>query len=83
MNRRNADYIMRCNPRSGYPLVDDKVLTKELAGKNGVPVPALYGVFEHQRDIASLDQFIKGRSEFVVKPARGAGGGGIILITDH
>ena len=28
MNERNADYIMRFNPRRLYPLVDDKLLTK-------------------------------------------------------
>ena len=31
INKRNADYILIYNPRSLYPLVDDKLLTKKLA----------------------------------------------------
>ena len=81
MNRRNAAYSLRCNPRSGYPLVDDKVLTKELARKHGIPAPSLYAVIERQHDISRLEQYLGEHSEFVVKPARGAGGAGIVLIT--
>ena len=38
MNRRNAEYIMRYNPRSAFPLVDDKRLTKQLAKEHSIPV---------------------------------------------
>ena len=38
MNRRNAEYIMVQNARSAYPSVDDKVLTKRLAEKFGIPI---------------------------------------------
>ena len=31
MNRRNVSYISRYNPRHLFPLVDDKLQTKELA----------------------------------------------------
>ena len=44
LNERNADYIMRLNPRRFYPRVDDKALTKELALKAGMAVPDRYGV---------------------------------------
>jgi len=83
MNRRNGDYIMRCNPRARYPLVDNKVLTKRLADQHGVPTPALYHVIEHHGDLAGMDAAINDRKRFVVKPARGAGGSGIVLITDR
>ena len=36
MNGRNGDYIMMCNARKLYPLVDDKLLTKELAQRAGL-----------------------------------------------
>jgi alpha-L-glutamate ligase-like protein len=62
--------------------VDDKVLTKRLAEKFGIPTPELYTVVEKQGSIADLPRVLEGLSEFVVKPARGSGGSGIILITD-
>lgn len=83
MNRRNGDYIMRCNPRARYPLVDNKVLTKRLAEQHGVPTPTLYHVIEHHGDIAGMNAALGDRKRFVVKPARGTGGSGIVLITDR
>ncbi|MBN2700475.1 MAG: alpha-L-glutamate ligase-like protein, partial [Methylothermaceae bacterium] len=84
MNRRNAEYIMRYNPRRFYPLVDDKLQTKRLAMEAGVAVPELYGVVEIQRQIKSLHDKLRGYSEgFVVKPAHGSGGEGILVITGH
>ncbi|GAB4363172.1 MAG: alpha-L-glutamate ligase-like protein [Methylohalobius crimeensis] len=84
MNRRNAEYIMRYNPRRFYPLVDDKLQTKRLAMEAGVAVPELYGVVEIQRQIKSLHGKLRGYSEgFVVKPAHGSGGEGILVITGH
>ncbi|MFQ5961122.1 MAG: alpha-L-glutamate ligase-like protein [Candidatus Methylomirabilales bacterium] len=83
MNRRNAEYIMRCNPRQAFPLVDDKVRTKRLAESHGVPTPPLYLVIEHHGDISGLSTALGDLREFVVKPARGAGGSGIVLIVDR
>lgn len=82
MNRRNAAYVMVHNARSAYPFVDDKVLTKRLAEKFGIPTPEVYAVIENHGSIASLPRLLEGLREFVVKPARGAGGSGIILIRD-
>jgi alpha-L-glutamate ligase-like protein len=83
MNRRNAEYIMRFNRRSSFPLVDDKLLTKQLALKHGIPTPPLYHVVSHHGDIAGFDKALADRQQFVLKPARGGGGSGIILITDR
>jgi len=83
MNRRNADYIMACNPRSAFPLVDDKVLTKGLAEKYQVPTPRVYHVIEHQGDIIQFEKKFAQYGEFALKPARGAGGSGIVLIKEH
>jgi len=82
MNSRNADYIMRWNPRSSYPIVDNKLLTKELAGKHQIPTPELYYVVEQHGGIEGLETALGGRREFVVKPARGTGGSGIVLVKD-
>jgi alpha-L-glutamate ligase-like protein len=83
MNRRNAEYIMRFNPRSSFPLVDDKVKTKRLAEAYQIPTPPLYHLIEHHGDIVGLEKTLSDRQDFVIKPARGAGGSGIVLITGH
>lgn len=82
MNFRNAEYIMAHNARSKFPLVDDKVQTKRLAEKFGIPSPELYAVVENHGDIAKLPAVLNKLREFVIKPARGSGGSGIILIKD-
>jgi alpha-L-glutamate ligase-like protein len=83
MNRRNAEYIMRFNPRSSFPLVDDKLKTKQLAEAYQIPTPVLYHVIEHHGDIAGIEEMLSHHRDFVIKPARGAGGSGIVLITDR
>ena len=80
INRRNAEYIMRLNPRSRFPLVDDKVLTKDLAAKQGIATPPLFNVMHHHGEVATFQSIVEGREEFAVKPARGSGGGGIMLV---
>jgi alpha-L-glutamate ligase-like protein len=80
MNMRNAGYIMACNARSAFPLVDDKVQTKRLAEQFGIPSPKVYRVIENHGSIAGLPGLLKDLGEFVLKPARGSGGSGIILV---
>jgi len=82
MNRRNADFIMPWNPRSSYPTVDDKVITKRLAEAHGIPTPQAHHIVNHHGDIAALEAALGDVREFVVKPARGTGGSGIILVVD-
>jgi len=83
MNRRNADYIMRCNPRSSFPIVDNKVLTRDMAEKFGVPTPPIFMVIENHGQISGIEEALAGRKEFVLKPARGTGGSGIVLVVDR
>jgi alpha-L-glutamate ligase-like protein len=81
MNARNGAFIARYNPRRNYPLVDDKLQTKALALEAGIAVPELYGVIETQQQIKRLGKLLEGREDFVIKPAHGAGGDGILVIT--
>ena len=83
INRRNADYVLKYNKRSLYPIVDDKIITKERAIKAGIHVPQMYGVISTEKEIDKLDEIIGGRSDFVIKPAQGAGGDGILVIADR
>lgn len=83
LNERNADYIMRLNPRRFYPRVDDKALTKKLALDAGMAVPELYGLIEHQGQVRDFVRIVHDRESFVVKPAQGSGGDGIVVITSR
>lgn len=81
MNMRNVRYIAQNNPRHLYPLVDDKLQTKFLAQKAGLAVPKLIGVMRVQKHVKQLIPFMKGHESFVIKPAKGSGGKGILVIT--
>jgi len=80
INERNLDYLFELNPRSSYRLVDDKVVTKTLCKKQGIPVPETYAVIDRFGDLQNLPQVIGDREEFVVKPASGAAGRGVLVI---
>lgn len=81
MNRRNISYISPYNPRGLFPLVDDKLKTKELALEYGVMVPELLGVISEQHSVNDLGDMLKNRDGFCIKPANGSGGKGIMVIT--
>lgn len=80
IGERNAEYVLRYNPRKFYPRVDDKLITKRLALEAGLPVPELYAVVREEHEIADLHEKLRGREQFVVKPAHGSGGDGILVI---
>ncbi len=80
LNYRNAEYTLWHNPRHLYPLVDDKLTTKNLAIEAGMAVPELYGVIEIERQIRDLPQLLQPYQDFVIKPAQGSGGDGIVVI---
>jgi alpha-L-glutamate ligase-like protein len=83
INQRNADYVLKYNDRRLYPVVDDKIITKERAIAAGIHVPELYGVISTEKEIERLDQIVGDRPDFVIKPAQGAGGDGILVIGDR
>lgn len=80
INRRNLEMIYPHNPRSGFPLVDDKVRTKELLCGAGVPVPATIAVVTGFLQARDTVQRLRAERSFVVKPARGRGGGGVLIL---
>jgi len=81
LNQRNAEYTLRYNTRSLYPLVDDKLRTKKLAQEAGVAVPELYGAIEIPYQIRLFSSLVRSRGDFVVKPSCGSGGVGILVIS--
>ncbi len=81
LNERNSEFIMRLNPRRLYPRVDDKTLTKELALRAGMAVPELYGSIRNQGEVREFSDIVGDRESFVIKPAQGSGGDGILVVT--
>ena len=81
IGERNADYVLQYNQRKFYPRVDDKLITKRLAQEAGLPVPDLYAVVREEHQIGELHDKLKPHDQFVVKPAHGSGGDGILVIT--
>ena len=80
MNERNFSYIKAENPRRLFPLVDDKAKTKQLAAKAGIAFPELYGLISSDAEIRTFQKIVEGKQKFVVKPAHGSGGNGIVVI---
>ncbi len=80
INRRNAEYTLKYNSRDRYPLVDDKLQTKRLAVEAGIAVPELYGVIETEYQVRHFPEMIEPYAEFVLKPSRGSGGNGILVV---
>lgn len=81
LNCRNGDYILQYNDRRFYPLVDDKVLCKQRLVQRGLPVPALIGLIELMHQTSHINEVLGDHAEFVIKPAHGSGGDGILVIT--
>jgi alpha-L-glutamate ligase-like protein len=80
MNKRNVVYIANNNPRHLYPHVDDKLKTKLLCAEHNIPVPPLLGVCRYQHQVRGLAAFLEEYPSFVIKPAKGSGGKGILVI---
>lgn len=83
MNERNARFISMHNPRRLYPLVDDKLQTKRLAIESGIAVPPLYGVISSEHEAKAFREIVRDHRSFVIKPAHGSGGDGIVIIKDR
>ena len=80
INDRNVSYIVENNPRRLYPRVDNKLLTKQICLDNDIPVPETYGVLSAHSQLRQFCDDMSQLNEFVVKPANGAAGRGIVVI---
>lgn len=81
MNRRNIDFIAAQNPRHLYPLVDNKLKTKELSEEYGITTPRLRLVIRAQHEIGKNLETLKELKSFAAKPAKGSGGKGILVVS--
>ncbi|MEQ8505024.1 MAG: alpha-L-glutamate ligase-like protein [Rhodospirillales bacterium] len=80
LNWRNAEFQLVHNRRKFFPLVDDKLKSKRLAQDAGIEVPELFGVIEYPHEVRTFEHIVRDRDDFVVKPAEGSGGDGILVV---
>lgn len=83
MNKRNVELISKNNDRRLYPLVDDKLKTKDILIEAGISTPTLLGAVKTQGNVRELEEFLKTQPPFVMKPAKGSGGKGILVVSSH
>lgn len=83
LNARNLLYVHGLNARRHFPLADDKVLAKSTLAGAGVPVPETMAVLSNLIEVSRAASLLREASEFVVKPARGRQGSGILVVDRH
>jgi alpha-L-glutamate ligase-like protein len=81
INCRNAEYVLDQNPRRLFPVVDSKRKMYDLCRSIGVPTPALYAVLPAHSSLHHLPRLLEQWPECVLKPDRGSGGRGILVLT--
>lgn len=79
MNARNLLYVRPYNSKEARKVADDKLLCKRILKKAGIPVPLLLGKVKDSQELENFDWESLPKS-FVLKPNRGLGGEGIIVI---
>lgn len=82
INNRVGRYILRHNKRKFYPLVDNKVLTAQRAEAWGIATPENYLIVENYGSLKNLHLKLLDYDSFVIKPAKGSQGNGIIVIKE-
>lgn len=83
INNRNLGYIYPCNKRSDFPLANDKLLCKENLEKIDVAVPKTYFSYGYFYELKNLAADLAELNDFVIKPANGSAGNGIVVLTQR
>ncbi len=79
MNSRNLNYIRLYNHKKAICIADDKLLSKRILKKNDLPVPALIEKITSHQELENFD-WTKLPNSFALKPNRGLGGEGILVV---
>lgn len=79
LNARTQLFSYRFNTRKGKKIADSKIQTWRVLKKAGVPTPRIIKKFKTPSDVFTFD-WGKLPDAFALKPSRGLGGDGIIVI---
>jgi len=79
INRRNLEYVYRKNLRKDFHRVDDKIEAKELLRQADLPFVDTLAAIDTRTEVRRFLDRVPADSAFVVKPARGFGGTGVMV----
>jgi len=79
MNVRNREFIAKYNDPTRFASLT-KARAKALLASHGVPVPQSHLLLQRKEDLKALEAFLQREGSFVLKPARGHGGEGILVV---
>ncbi|NCA93681.1 MAG: hypothetical protein EOM84_00725 [Sphingobacteriia bacterium] len=79
MNARNLRFIRPNNSKKSIRIADDKLLSKKVLKKGGIPVPKLISKIRNYEELENFNWNLLPNS-FALKPTRGLGGEGIIVV---
>lgn len=79
MNARNLDFVRPFNRRRGMKIADQKLLCKHVLTRSKLPVSALIGKIRSREELENFDWTTLPAS-FALKPNRGFGGEGILVV---
>src|SRR3990167_9909937 len=82
LNARFQKFAYPNNPRRGKKIADSKLQTKRILKKAGIPVPKIYKKFKYAGDAFDFDWEALPEA-FALKPSKGLGGEGIIVVKKH
>ena len=78
-NARYQLYSMIYNSARGKSIATSKIRTKRYLKREGIPIPEIFAIFKKPQDILKFN-WSKLPSSFVLKPNKGLGGNGIIIV---
>lgn len=79
MNARMIEYIAKANSRESIRIANNKLATKKILQKNGIPTPRLFATIRRKSELKNF-RWAKLPPSFVLKPNSSSGGGGIVVI---
>jgi len=79
MNARYLRYIRPNNLRRAIRIADDKLLSKKVLRRNKIPVPKLIAKISSHDELENFD-WEKLPNSFALKPNKGLGGAGILVV---
>jgi alpha-L-glutamate ligase-like protein len=82
INRRNLDLVFADYRPGKFRVLDDKLAAKALLEESGISCPRTLAVIKSQDELAGLAHTLAGLKDFVIKPARGWGGRGILVLAE-
>lgn len=80
INARNRELVQKLNPPELIATANDKILSKTLLAGAGVRVPKTLAIVQDVWDLQAVRRQLPHWFNFVVKPARGAKGQGIVVV---